>query len=102
MSGLQAQLNQSGDCLTVQGALTLESVPALEKALDSLGWPIRRVELGQVERVDSAALAWLVALARRARENGVSPIFANPPQSLRILVQLYELDFLPFEPKEAA
>ncbi len=97
---LRNQLSQAGDRLQVRGPLTLETVPALYTALDSLAPPLRRVDLQAVERVDSSALAWLLALCRLAE--GGSPTFENPPQNLRTLARLYELDFLRFSPSESA
>jgi len=92
------QLSQTGDRLRVSGPLTLETVPALYQALASLEPPLRRVDLQAVERVDSSALAWLLALCRLG--GGGSPTFENPPQNLISLAQLYELNFLRFSPEE--
>ena len=95
---VQNRLQQAGDRLRVSGPLTLETVPALYRALASLEPPVRRVDLQAVERVDSSALAWLLALCRLG--GGGSPTFENPPRSLITLARLYELDFLRFSPEE--
>ena len=98
-NSVRNQLAQDGDRLQVSGPITLETVPALYQALDALAPPVRRVNLEAVERVDSSALAWLLALCRLAE--GGSPTFENPPKNLRTLAQLYELNFLHFSPAEA-
>ncbi|HIC99959.1 MAG TPA: STAS domain-containing protein [Piscirickettsiaceae bacterium] len=90
-------LRQVGEHLYVSGPLTLETVPALEKALSSLRPGIRQVDLSALTRVDSAALAWLLALCERAE--GGPPVFLHAPKNLRVLAQLYELDFLHFAPQ---
>ena len=97
------QLKQSGQRLAVSGPLTLETVPALERALTNMLPGIRQVDLAEVSRVDSAALAWLLAVCSLA--DGGSPVFLNAPKNLRVLAQLYELDFLRFKsenPEKAA
>jgi ABC-type transporter Mla MlaB component len=94
------QLSQEADRLQVSGPLTLETVPSLYAALQNLSPPVRRVDLQKVERVDSSALAWLLALCPLA--GGGSPTFENPPENLRTLARLYELDFLRFSPSEPA
>ncbi len=97
MKPLNSQLRQSSDRLVVSGDVTLETVPELEQALDSLQPGIREVDLSGVRRVDSAALAWLAALCALGRDG--PPVFLQAPENLRTLAQLYELDFLGFEPE---
>lgn len=97
MAQVSNQLQQSGKRLHVSGPLTMETVPALEKALPSLQPGIRQVDLSEVSRVDSAALAWLLALCELAE--GGPPVFLNVPKNLRALARLYELNFLHFEPQ---
>jgi ABC-type transporter Mla MlaB component len=92
------QLQQKGAHLTVSGPLTLDTVPELYTALDTLDPPIERVDLASVTEVDSAALAWLVSLCRLAPKG--APLFENPPANLLTLAQLYELTFLRFGPTE--
>ncbi len=94
---MNKQLRQHAQCLEVSGPLTLDTVPVLEKALEHLQPGIRQVDLAGVSRVDSAALPWLLGVCALGEEG--PPVFLNAPESLRVLAQLYELDFLRFEPE---
>ncbi len=92
---LPVKLHQTQEQLRVEGALVLDTVPQLEKALKEIQPPIRQVDLAGVTQVDSSALAWLLSLcALSGHVQAMS--FQNPPKSLRMLAQLYELDFLKF------
>ena len=58
---------------------------ALEMTLPSGG----EVDLNDVDAVDSAAVAVLLALKRRAANEGRSLVFANVPTALTTLADLY-------------
>lgn len=97
---VEVVLHQAQTTLSVQGAIVLETVPKLEQALRDIQPPIEKVELSRVTHVDSSALAWLISLCGLT-QTGVSPKFLNPPKNLRMLAQLYELDFLDFDLSDA-
>ena len=51
-------------------------------------------DLSGVKRVDSAALSLVLALGRAAEARGARVAFANPPEQLRALGDLYGLEAL--------
>ena len=59
-----------GDTLRLRGVLDRAAVIALWPQLQALPAKLARLELGEVERVDSAGLALLAELASRARKAG--------------------------------
>lgn len=89
----------------LEGPLTFASVPALDARARELaaGLPARaRVDLAQVSRIDSAGVAFLVALWRRACEQGGSLVFEPIPDGLYPLLQLYDLESIITGPEAAA
>lgn len=55
-------------------------------------------DLGEVERVDSAGLAWLINAIRDGRHAGVSITLRDVPEKLRQLAKISDVDdFLPVE-----
>jgi phospholipid transport system transporter-binding protein len=79
----------------LQGELTLRSLPALIAAR-----PVANgvVDLAAVSNGDSAGLAWLLELKRRAQRAGQSLQFINPPAQLRALAAFFKLESALFEP----
>jgi phospholipid transport system transporter-binding protein len=77
----------------LEGALTLETVTAcLERDL-----PVGNLvvfDFGGVTRVDSSALALLLAWLRRAKARGSAVELRALPESLLALAQLYGVDAL--------
>lgn len=54
------------------------------------------IDLSDVERADSAGLAWLINAVRDAKQNGVSITLLNMPEKLHKLAKLSSADsFLP-------
>lgn len=54
------------------------------------------VDLGDVERVDSAGLAWLINAVRDTNQNGVSMVIQHMPAKLHKLAKISDVDsFLP-------
>ncbi|WP_394221692.1 lipid asymmetry maintenance protein MlaB [Alteromonas gracilis] len=54
------------------------------------------VDLSDVERADSAGLAWLINAVRDAKQNGVSMALRNMPEKLHKLAKISDADsFLP-------
>ena len=55
-------------------------------------------DLSDVERVDSAGLAWLINAVRDARQHGVSVVINEPPEKLLKLAKISDVDtLLPLE-----
>ncbi|MEB0135499.1 STAS domain-containing protein [Actimicrobium sp. CCC2.4] len=61
----------------------------LEAGLGAIATGQQVIDLAQVERVDSSAVAVLLAWQRAARERGVPLRFSNPSVSLSSLANLY-------------
>jgi len=76
----------------LDGALTLETVAAcLERALPAGNLVF---DFGGVTRVDSSALALLLAWLRRSKACGSAVELRAPPESLLTLARLYSVDAL--------
>ena len=57
-----------------------------------------RIDLSDVERADSAGLAWLINAVRDAGQNGVSMTLLKMPEKLHKLAKISDADsFLPVE-----
>ncbi|MCH2056928.1 MAG: STAS domain-containing protein [Thalassotalea sp.] len=57
-----------------------------------------KVDLSDVERADSAGLAWLINAVRDAKQNGVSMTLYQMPEKLQKLAKISDADsFLPVE-----
>ncbi len=54
--------------------------------------PAKVLDLSGVERFDSAGLAFLLELQRRARRAGVSLSYRNIPMRMRAVASVYGLD----------
>ena len=81
---------RDGNRLIVSGAVTIENVVKLTELgsamLNREDWVI---DMQQVTEVDSSAVSMLLELQRRAhRQNGLIQ-FANLPEALKSLAQLY-------------
>ncbi|MDR0635218.1 MAG: STAS domain-containing protein [Azoarcus sp.] len=78
--------------MPLDGPLTLRTVAArLERALPAGDFAL---DLGGVTQVDSAALALLLAWARRAKARGSRIELRALPESLHALARLYGIDAL--------
>ena len=79
----------------VSGALSMDTVEAVLAASTSIGLPEDGVvDLTEVDRVDSAGVALLLAWARRAASEGRKIGFAGIPESMRSLARLYGVEEL--------
>jgi phospholipid transport system transporter-binding protein len=80
-----------------EGALTFAEAGPVLTAAHALALPREgEIDLTRLGAFDSAAVAVLVALARRAAREGRSLHFAGLPSGLRALAALYGvLEFLP-------
>lgn len=82
--------------MTVQlaaDALSFEKAAQWYDRLDELGAD-GRIDLALVQQVDSAGVALLLELARRARRQGATLQLSNPPQQLRDLLSFLGIDTL--------
>lgn len=78
-----------------QGPLTFAEAGPVLTASHALALPRDgEVDLGGIEAFDSAAVAVLVALARRAAHEGRTLRFGGLPAGLRALAALYGVDEL--------
>lgn len=78
-----------------EGELTLSNAGAVLEASCALSLPVGgAVDLGGLRHADSAALAVLIALRRRAIGEGVHLTLAGMPQTLRSLADVYGVEAL--------
>ncbi|HEX4927150.1 MAG TPA: STAS domain-containing protein [Burkholderiales bacterium] len=81
--------------MVLSGAVTLGNVAALlEEGRRHIDEGVRTVDLGEVNEMDSAALALLLAWLREAKARGHELEFARLPESLRTIARLYGVDEL--------
>lgn len=80
-----------GDKLRVDGLLTVETTHSSYDSLVSQG-AVKEIDLSQVQRADSAALALLLAAQRRAERAGQPLRVTGAPSNLSVLAQLYGVD----------
>ena len=88
-------MRREGERLVLSGAVTLGNVAELlDEGRRHVEEGIRTVDLGEVNQLDSALLALLLAWLREARARGASLEFARPPEALRTIARLYGVDAL--------
>jgi phospholipid transport system transporter-binding protein len=84
-----------GERWTYAGTLTFENAEAVLEAANALPLPTQGVaDLGGLVHVDSAALAVMLALKRRAEADGAQLAFASVPDTLVSLARVYGVDAL--------
>jgi len=82
-----------GDRWEVSGAMTMDSVAQLLNASKALAAPQAGVvDLGHVQRLDSAGVSLLLAWKRRAVAEGKTLRFTRVPPSMTSLAQLYGVE----------
>ncbi|MBO1749742.1 STAS domain-containing protein [Stenotrophomonas indicatrix] len=92
-----------GDTLRLRGVLDRTAVIALWPQLQALPAQLWRLELAEVERVDSAGLALLAELAARARQAGHPLAISGAPAGYNELSAAYRLSpYLDFNATFAA
>lgn len=80
---------------TVSGPLTCANAGAAFAAAGAMPLPVAgEIDLGQVGAVDSAVVAVLLALKRRAADEGRSLAFVNVPAAIGALARLYGVEEL--------
>jgi phospholipid transport system transporter-binding protein len=89
-----ASVERDGDTLRVAGELDFDSVAALWAATRELlaTEPIRRIDLGDVRRSNSAGVAILVEWLRQARRHREELVFVNLPAQMRAIVRAVDLE----------
>ena len=88
-------IRREGPRLVVSGAVTLGNAAALlEEGRRHIAEGVQTVDLGEVNEMDSALLALLLAWLRDARMRNRALSFVNLPESLRTIAQLYGVDRL--------
>jgi phospholipid transport system transporter-binding protein len=86
-------IRREGPRLVLSGPVTLGNVAALlDEGRRHLAEGVQTVDLGEVTEMDSALLALLLAWLRDARASERKLAFANLPESLRTIAQLYGVD----------
>ena len=84
-----------GERWTYAGTLTFENAEAVLESANALPLPTRGIaDLGGLVHVDSAALAVMLALKRRAEGDGAQLAFASVPDTLVSLARVYGVDAL--------
>ena len=86
----EAGVRRDGDALRFSGALVRAAVPALWRAAHPQAAGLRRIDIGDVSRLDSAGLALLAALAAGAGGSRVD--LTGTPPGLEELRAAYRLD----------
>ena len=88
-------IRREGPRLVVSGAVTLgNAATLLEEGRRHIAEGVQTVDLGEVNEMDSALLAVLLAWLRDARSREKKLSFVNLPESLRTIAQLYGVDRL--------
>lgn len=90
---LNPQVFQKDDRISVQGAVTFETISAIQKAITQLLHAHKssqkyQVDLAEVTLVNSAALGLLVELKKQAIAHKQTIEFLNPPERLLALAQV--------------
>ncbi|MGQ0618318.1 MAG: STAS domain-containing protein [Panacagrimonas sp.] len=75
----------------MEGELSFESMPDWLRKADEIV-ASGTVDLGGVTRVDSAGVAFLLELTRRAGRTGSELNFVNAGNSLKSLLEFFEID----------
>ncbi|HSW11818.1 MAG TPA: STAS domain-containing protein [Solimonas sp.] len=79
--------------MSLTGSLDLASVPALMPRADQLA-ASGRLDVSGVTAVDSAGVAFLLELQRRARRQGKDLVISGAGNRLRQLAVFFEVDSL--------
>ena len=73
-----ATFRTEGDTLLLAGVINREAVVALWPQLTRALAPVRQLDLGAVDGIDSAGLALLGELAARLRAHGIGNVSGSP------------------------
>ena len=79
--------------IRISGALLRTTLDHRRPALpDGVVGPEVDVHLGQLQRIDTAGLAWLAAVQAEAEEKGIRLRYTHAPQAMRQMLSVYGLD----------
>lgn len=93
-------ISRNGDVLFLQGAVTVETVPALVGAIgDYLRKGAHTIDFSLVAEVDSAAVALALEWQRQAAQQRSALSLANIPEAMKNLANLYGVSDL-MEPQK--
>ena len=85
-------LRSEGTRLLLDGALTMDTVPALlSEARLACRKSVEVIDFAAVVEIDSAAIAFALELKRTARAAGRRISFENLPQGMLNLAQMYSV-----------
>ena len=88
-------IRREGRRITLSGPVTLANAAhVLEEGRQHFAEGVRTVDMGEVTELDSALLALALAWLRDAREARRELSFANVPEALQTLSQLYGVENL--------
>jgi phospholipid transport system transporter-binding protein len=88
-------IRREGARMKLSGAVTLANVARLlEEGRRHVEEGVKSVDLAEVNEMDSALLALLLAWLREARQHERALAFANLPESVRTIARLYGVDRL--------
>lgn len=99
MSQVELRRGETEGKYVLRGNLSIDSVPQLwdRTTGEFYDAPALTVDLGEVERADSAGLALLIEWTRRARGSGQDIRFTNLPDQMLAIARVSGLDtMLPF------
>lgn len=97
---MKATLAQNGNQIVVSGSLTRDTISKgfEKKAIELLKAEQLVIDLSQVERGDTAGLAWLLLIVEQANKRNISLQFTNIPNDLQKLANLSAVSaFLPVQ-----
>lgn len=88
-------ITQAGDRLLLEGAVTIDTVPALLEQCRALLAPgVAVLDFKGVTAVDSAAVALALECLREARRRELALSLANLPETMQNLAELYAVSEL--------
>ena len=88
-------MQREGTTLKLSGPVTLANVAQVrEEGLQQIRDGARTIDLGEVTELDSSLLAMLLAWLREAKRRNSEVAFANLPQGLETIAQLYGVEGL--------
>ena len=94
-------ISRSGDTLQVEGAVTVNTVPALVGAIaEHLQAGANKIDFSGVAEVDSAAVALALEWQRQAASRNLPLSLVNVPEAMKNLANLYGVAAL-MEPEKA-
>ncbi|HEY7907050.1 MAG TPA: STAS domain-containing protein [Wenzhouxiangella sp.] len=87
-------MSEAGQTLKPTGSLTMKEVPGWHAKTHAAEALPASVDLSDVARTDSSALAWLLDLQAKAKQQQRVITFTHPPEALVTLAQLSGVETL--------